>query len=457
MKNIHRIATSLIIVMFFSTAIILTSLFLNRAEYLWTPRLVFLLVVVPLAFMACLSFVLTRGAGLRLNFCIALLGGAAALYVAELALILAGPYITLPSDFDRRTKLEVVLDLRERGLPAVPSVHPKNILRVPFKVRRQEILPLGGIPRATTVFCNEIGEYYIYESDEFGFTNPTGLYNPGTEIALIGDSFTQGFCAPNGTSYAELLRSYSPNVLNLGNNGNGPLVELASLREFAADLKPNHVFWFYFEGNDIEDLSRELRHPVLRKYLESPEYRQKLVDLVPEYDSALREFVETGIEQEQKRGAAEKIVSELPHKFKLWFKLWHIRALLGLTDIKREWPLRRWESGVSEEEVAAAFGDVMRQANQEVKAWGGELVFVYLPSYRTYGYKISHPWRERVLEVVKGAGIPLIDFNEIFARQPDPVGLYNYRKEGHYTAEGNNLVAEVVVKYLQNAPQKQPV
>ena len=31
---------------------------------------------------------------------------------------------------------------------------------------------------------------------------------------------------------------------------------------------------------------------------------------------------------------------------------------------------------------------------------------------------------------------------------PDPVSLFNYRKDGHYTPEGNLIVAKAVLDYL---------
>ena len=85
-------------------------------------------------------------------------------------------------DFDVRTKFEVVKDLRERGISAVPATIPFDLLmRQPddsFKskiaVDGKEVLPLGGISHRVTVLCNETGKYIIYESDERGFHNPKG-------------------------------------------------------------------------------------------------------------------------------------------------------------------------------------------------------------------------------------------------------------------------------------------
>lgn len=39
----------------------------------------------------------------------------------------------------------------------------------------EEFLPVAGMATTTTVFCNESGEYVVYESDEHGFHNPRGM------------------------------------------------------------------------------------------------------------------------------------------------------------------------------------------------------------------------------------------------------------------------------------------
>lgn len=49
-----------------------------------------------------------------------------------------------------------------RGLTAYP----------PSPGMHTQILPLAGISHATTVYCNELGQYTIYQRDEHGFHNP---------------------------------------------------------------------------------------------------------------------------------------------------------------------------------------------------------------------------------------------------------------------------------------------
>ena len=75
--------------------------------------------------------------------------------------------------FDTRSKLQVISDLNAKGIDAVPSLVPLVLLKQqPDGTRRSvitldgvETLPHGGISNRVTVYCNEEGEWVVYESD----------------------------------------------------------------------------------------------------------------------------------------------------------------------------------------------------------------------------------------------------------------------------------------------------
>src|SRR5262249_47410310 len=165
-------------------------------------------------------------------------------------------------NFDARRPLEVILDLKKRHISAVPDVFPRALLerqaddtrKSKITINGTEILPLGGIANRATVFCNDGGEYVIYESDEHGFHNPKGIWDAGhIDVAAVGDSFVQGSCVPSDQNFVALIQKRYPLTLNLGKMGNGPLMELATLKEYLPSLKPKVVLWFYYEENDYRD------------------------------------------------------------------------------------------------------------------------------------------------------------------------------------------------------------
>ena len=56
--------------------------------------------------------------------------------------------------------------------------------------------------------------------------------------------------------------------------------------------------------------------------------------------------------------------------------------------------------------------------------------------------------RPHVLRAVRNLGIPLIDIDNAFRPQPDPLALFPFRRLGHYNEAGHRLVAEEVLRTM---------
>jgi hypothetical protein len=86
---------------------------------------------------------------------------------------------------------------------------------------------------------------------------------------------------------------------------------------------------------------------------------------------------------------------------------------------------------------------------KSVESWGGRLYFVYLPDRDRYAGRTSAPdARVHVLHAVRNLGIPLIDIDNAFRPQPDPLALFPFRRLGHYNEAGHRLVAEEVLRTM---------
>ena len=92
-----------------------------------------------------------------------------------------------------------------------------------------------------------------------------------------------------------------------------------------------------------------------------------------------------------------------------------------------------------------------------VSEWGGEMYFVYLPSFDSQtspAYANHDPLSEErnrtiVMQTATELDISIIDIqNEVFKTHPDPLSLFPFRMHSHYNAEGYRLVAEVIRKQL---------
>jgi hypothetical protein len=350
--------------------------------------------------------------------------------------------------FDTRPRVEVVAALREGGVSAVPGVSlspflhedDEGTISSSLTVDGSEVVPLGGVSNEVTVLCNETGDYLVYESDERGFHNPPGMWAASDiDVAIIGDSYAHGYCVPSDRNFAALIREHHPRTVNLGIAGTGPLAQLAVLRERVTSLRPSVVVWFYFEGNDLVDLARESRADVLRRYLDSS-FRQEALDDQEALDAALRSYFDRAMARELDSREAPEPGPGWMARLRSVLTLSHLRGRAGLVTpgeptpdvVEPDWRLLR---------------EVLVEAKATVNSWGGSLHFVYLPDRSRYVEDVDFH-RDRVLAVVRESGLPIIDIDQAFRAQGDPLDLFPFRRFGHYNEAGHRVVAESVLDGL---------
>src|SRR5262249_42400175 len=156
-----------------------------------------------------------------INFALMIASIGIAIYMVEGLFIFSDfmEQMKLPRDFDRRTRLDVLSDLRKTGVDAVtnPPTHTFLLERKggklvsAFQSGGREFLPLSGMAHRTSVVCNEDGRYLIMQTDQYGFNNPPEVWNlPRISIAAVGDSFTHGDCVDSSESYMARIRKYYP-------------------------------------------------------------------------------------------------------------------------------------------------------------------------------------------------------------------------------------------------------
>ena len=126
---------------------------------------------------------------------------------------------------------------------------------------------LSGISNQNTIANNENGITWFIKVIDMVLITDIEWDKQDTELLVIGDSYAHGLSVNRPNDISSILRTLSnKSLINLGYSGNGPLMSYASLREyFPRGVKK--VFWLYFEGNDLEDLKKELKDPILSKYL----------------------------------------------------------------------------------------------------------------------------------------------------------------------------------------------
>ena len=348
--------------------------------------------------------------------------------------------------FDNTGYLDKINELRDQGYDAWPAAFPTYWMsRYQDWIVSGNVFPLSGVSNKKTVYCNENGQWTIYQADEHGFRNPLGSHDPGEAgtVVLVGDSFTDGACVQSGEDIAGSLRAILPEkrFLSLGYAANGPLLEYATLVEYATPLKPEVVFWLYFEGNDLYEIKREIADPTLRRYL-TEEFSQNLINRQEELDMLLTSMI-FKVEEDH--------VARSTLSFVAWFTrfLRIIRLTEIRTALKRLIKPSQTRQDFSIPPPDLAFEKILISAKNLVSTWNGRLIFVYLPSWFRYGdsnYLLREDdfYRGEVLTIVRDTGIEIVDMHDSFSEHNDPLSLFPFRVHGHYTAEGYRRIAHEI-------------
>jgi hypothetical protein len=342
--------------------------------------------------------------------------------------------------FDTRTLIQVIEDLRSTGVDAYPMAFRAAFGERRLEINGRDVFALGGISNTPTISCNELGDYVIYPSDEHGFNNPPGIWaQDSIDIISIGDSFTYGQCVKPEENFTSLIRREYRNSLNLGLPATGPLDQLAIMKEYIGELKPKAVLWFYWEGNDLFDLRQEKELFHVANYLET-DYRQGLASLQPEIDNGLRSLVNREItKQEQGRWGGRSLLERVTLR-NIRDRLQRLKSDIGSCELGDD-PLTLFER-------------VLTDGKKFTASWGGDLYFVYLPTWTRYadtngpGHQCPKlmSFHGQVISTAERVGLPVIDVMEAFDEHPDPLSLFPFRVPGHYNEEGYKLVADTVLQ-----------
>jgi hypothetical protein len=330
--------------------------------------------------------------------------------------------------WDKRSKKEVYKDLKKMNNEIVVNVAPKHFLK-----NSDNILPLSGVSNAETIYCNENGYYSIYQSDRHGFNNPDKEWdNKETEYLIVGDSFTDGACVNRPNDIASVLRTLSnKSVLNLGYNGNGPLFEYATLKEF---LNPNtkKVIWNYYEGNDFYNLEFEKKNKILLNYLDNINFNQNLKFRQNEIDILARQKINKAINDTI---TIDNVLTIL--------KLEKIRIKLNNYLPKNQQPEYKGPS--------KAVIKVFKKTLSLAKKNSSKLYFVYLPEYSRYKKNFDNTNYNLVKDIVIEMDIPFIDIHkEVFEKEQNPLKFFPFELAGHYNIEGYKKIAETIYKFTKD-------
>ena len=355
----------------------------------------------------------------------------------------------LGDPYETRTKFEIIEDLIDAGIEAYPIIGAKFI-----QTSDGGLFSLGGISNSTTILNNESGYFPIIQTDEHGFINAKDLYKKNkVDFLLTGDSFVNGYAVDLEETISSVLREFGINSLSIGSSGNGPLEELAGIKEYAEPLEPKIILWFYYE-NDL-DILEKMRSPILRKYLDEENFTQNLILRQDEIDSLLKDYF-----KQKRKNKKDKWALNVNYRLKRIIKGYNIRFMMNLVPSTKPISL----AALKFKQELVFFKKILEKSKKIVNGWGGKIYFCNLPSHSSYStdnkqrlVTISNKFlfssekiNNNILRIVSELEIPVIDFHsEVFASHPDPLSLFPFRRHGHYTAEGYKLIAEAIAKRIK--------
>ena len=307
------------------------------------------------------------------------------------------------------------------------AVNPNNHLIN----QKQDFLPLSGISHENTIYCNEEGYYAKYNSDRYGFNNPDDIWdNSIIDYLLIGDSFVQGACVYEKHNISGNLKKISnKKVLNLGQDSNGPLINLATIREYLFKDKVKNVLWFYYEGNDLYDLQYEIKFDILKKYISDENFSQNLLNQQSKIDKLNLEILQSKFNENK-----ESLKDLNKNKINFSFKFYYLRNFLFYKDNQKL--LNEFEI------IIKSLKDFKNKNNLK-------LYFIYLPEfkrYSTYVYKNNN--YEKIKKIIDKLDIEFIDLHKELFKNEYSVELFSKEKT-HYSKKGYKLVASKIYEIIK--------
>lgn len=326
--------------------------------------------------------------------------------------------------YDKRSRAQILKDLRNQGKNVTLSFFPEYWL---FQ-KRKNLFPLSGVSNIDTILCSDEGKHQIFKSDKYGFRNDNDVWNKETvDYLIVGDSFAQGFCVNDSDHISSHInRITNKNVINLAYGSNGPLIEFASIREYLPKNTKN-LLWFYFEGNDLDNLNMELKNSFLKEYLINNEFSQNLKDKQNKIDKKITLELEKNL-------SFQNTISK-------FLKLSKTRKIYVNLLKKKTKKLLNTSSQLDKLFL------ILDKTKKILDANDAKFYFVYLPEFNRYYSNYDNRNYERIINFLETSQIELIDIHkELFSKENNPKKFFVFKSDGHYNKDGYSSISKKIIE-----------
>lgn len=306
------------------------------------------------------------------------------------------------------------------------------------------IFPTGGISSQSVVYCNESDGWLKYTSDRFGFNNDPKYVEEivnstiALDIMLVGDSFVHGACVPVGSNFQGSFIKMGKSSLGIGYGGNGPMMSLISIKEYAHLLRPKEILFMYYEGNDLPQIRAEVSSPI-SLYLNKGHYlnlskKQALID------ERLRIEINRNYEELDKKyfSYSYNMKSILTFHFSTLL----LKRIFSNAELSCEWDYSDYEKSG---ELEALVSTVL-ESHRYSKSINANYHFVYLKSANSVLKKCNYA-KGKIISALKRGGVSVIDTSGVIGSGEGWQDYFSLgRRGGHYSQKGYFSIA----KYLNS-------
>jgi len=370
------------------------------------------------------------------------------------------------TDWDNRTRDEVIADLADQGIVARPEIiFTQYRGKAGLLLDGQRVLHLGTFPDTTIVQCNETGQWSIFKSDRYGFRNPPAVWNSRADALLAGDSYISGACVSDQNTLRDLLVPNVGEVVSVGAAGYGPLAVLATIREFAARLEPRAVIWFFNAENDVRDLDRELRNSILVRYLKQANFRQPVLGATEKINTVLVSDYENWLAERQRANNRNTLFALYHHfvsckrrdaprdcatyRLRVEFLIWKLKLAVLRDFIDWHWVSLRVtipekESFSIHPEKLAVLEEIFVEVATMASRMNTRLLFVYHPPRLSTLFRVPDNIAQPVLDAARRQGFNVLDLGDALNEHSDPKILY----AGHFNSTGYRFAAAKIGQAL---------
>ena len=347
--------------------------------------------------------------------------------------------------------LEKVKNLLDANIYASTSFVIRGYQRPPLYV-------LSHMPNSKIIFEGPTEGIKSYRSDKFGFNNNNQVYEKkNNRIILIGDSFVHGYHVNEGNDIASHLRNLGHNTINLGQGGNGPIQNLAIIREYAIPLKPKKIFWFFY-NNDLIDMHRQIKQNdtfIFDNYIHNQNFSQNLINQQKEiinfwsrydrtyYDDLSKEMKDKQRYKNQNQG--------LFKDFQLLKDFFFLKELRNFFRNKEKDNLSGNSRLIIEENLVKKYFEILNLARKQSGLKSENFIFVFNRNQKIKN--ISHfdlELENEIYYLLDKNNYNYLNLNTVYEGNGNKIFPYHDGFKEHPNSLGYNLIAKELDKYLNN-------